>query len=59
MASITISDIRPVGHDLLLDTESYMTDLNENELNRVVGGTGVLIGIGIGIGIGLLIDAIR
>ncbi|MDF5706991.1 MAG: hypothetical protein PUP90_04725 [Nostoc sp. S4] len=39
MASINVLDIRPAGHDLLLDAESYMADLNENELDRVVGGT--------------------
>lgn len=44
MASIAISDIRPVGYDLLFDGESYMTDLNENELDRVVGGTEPITG---------------
>ncbi|BAT55119.1 hypothetical protein NOS3756_40970 [Nostoc sp. NIES-3756] len=39
MASIAISDIRPVGHELLFDSESYMTELNSNELDRIVGGT--------------------
>jgi lactobin A/cerein 7B family class IIb bacteriocin len=44
MASIAISDILPVGHDLLSDTENFMTDLNENELERVVGGTEPITG---------------
>nr|AVH79659.1 hypothetical protein [Desmonostoc muscorum PCC 7121] len=39
MASIAISDIHPAGYDLLFDGESYMTDLNSNELDRVIGGT--------------------
>nr|AVH79624.1 hypothetical protein [Nostoc sp. PCC 9201] len=51
MASIAISDIFPLGHDLLFDAESYMTDLNEKELDRVVGGTDVIAGIGIGLAI--------
>jgi len=44
MASITIFDIHPAGHDLLLDDENYMTDLNENQLDRVVGGTEPITG---------------
>lgn len=44
MASINILDIRPAGHDLLLDSESYMSDINENELDRVVGGTEPITG---------------
>lgn len=39
MASIAILDIRSVGYDLFVDNESYLSDLNENELDRVVGGT--------------------
>nr|AVH79658.1 hypothetical protein [Desmonostoc muscorum PCC 7121] len=44
MASINILDIRPAGHDLLFDAESYMADINENELDRVVGGTEPITG---------------
>jgi hypothetical protein len=43
MATINISDIRPAGYDLLLSDEGYMTDLNENELDSAVGGTGSII----------------
>lgn len=39
MATISISDICPAGYDLLFDADKYMNDLNDNELNRVVGGT--------------------
>jgi hypothetical protein len=58
MASIAISDIRPVGQDLFFDTESFMADLNENELDRVVGGTEPVsmffLGAAVVIGSGLL-----
>jgi lactobin A/cerein 7B family class IIb bacteriocin len=39
MAAISISDIHSAGHDLFSDNESFMADLSENELARVVGGT--------------------
>jgi lactobin A/cerein 7B family class IIb bacteriocin len=68
MASIAISDLHPAGYNLLFDGESFMTDLNENELDRVSGGTpplaivaigfGVVVGAGlIGYGVGQLIKA--
>nr|AVH79626.1 hypothetical protein [Nostoc sp. PCC 9201] len=69
MATIVISDISPVGYDLLFDSESYMTDISNNELDRVVGGTepvsalvigaiafGTVVGAGLaGYGIGTLL----
>ena len=46
MAKINISDICPAGYDLFLDNEGYMTDLNENGVDYVVGGTGPLVSLG-------------
>ena len=37
MASITISDLRPAGADLLSDSESYMVDLTGDELTILQG----------------------
>jgi hypothetical protein len=58
MASIAISDIRPVGYDLLFDGENFMTDLSSNELDRIVGGTEpvslFLLGAATVVGAGLL-----
>ena len=38
MANIQISDLRPAGADLLLDSESYLNDLNEQEMMNTLGG---------------------
>jgi hypothetical protein len=38
MANITISELRPAGADLFSDSESYLNDLNDNELDNVAGG---------------------
>ena len=39
MANINISDLRPAGVDLFLDSESYINDLTEGEMiNKIVGG---------------------
>ncbi len=48
MATINISDIRPAGYDLFSDDDKYMSDLNNDELNRVVGGTEPISAIAIG-----------
>ena len=37
MASIAIYDLRPAGYDLLSDTESFMSNLSEEELS-IQGG---------------------
>ena len=40
MANINISDLRPAGVDLFLDSESYINDLTEGEMiNKIVGGS--------------------
>ncbi len=38
MANINISDLRPAGADLFLDSESYLNDLTQGEIEGVVGG---------------------
>ncbi|MBE9197506.1 MULTISPECIES: hypothetical protein [unclassified Nodularia (in: cyanobacteria)] len=38
MATIAISDLRPVGYDLFSDSESYLNDLSENEVGNIGGG---------------------
>ncbi len=37
MASIAIYDLRPAGYDLLSDTESFMSNLSEEELKVHAG----------------------
>ncbi len=38
MATIKISDLRPVGSELFRDDESFMNELAENEENIIQGG---------------------
>jgi hypothetical protein len=38
MASITLSELRPVGSELFQDSESYLNELGDREVNSVVGG---------------------
>ncbi|WP_192901300.1 hypothetical protein [Okeania hirsuta] len=38
MANINISDLHPTGADLFLDSESYLHDLNEQEMTNTLGG---------------------
>ena len=40
MANITISDLRPAGTDLFLDSESYLNDLTQGEMMNTLGGCG-------------------
>jgi hypothetical protein len=39
MATINISDLRPTGSDLFSDSESYMSELGDNELASVNVGS--------------------
>ena len=49
MANITISDLRPAGFDLFSSSESFMTELNEEEINIKGGITpGLAAGVVIG-----------
>jgi hypothetical protein len=38
MSNITIVNLFPAGSDLFLDSESYMADLSDRDLEQVVGG---------------------
>ncbi|MDB9319544.1 MULTISPECIES: hypothetical protein [Cyanophyceae] len=38
MANIVISELRPAGSELFMDSESYLTDLNEQEMMNTLGG---------------------
>ena len=38
MANIVISELRPAGSELFMDSESYLTDLNEQEMMYTGGG---------------------
>ena len=45
MGNINISDLRPAGVDLFLDSESYINDLTEGEMiNKIVGGYWTIVG---------------
>jgi len=44
MAKITISELRPAGADLFADSESFMHELNEQEIADILGGDGIVIG---------------
>ncbi|MGK7938010.1 MAG: bacteriocin [Xenococcaceae cyanobacterium] len=38
MAEIKLSELRPAGSELLEDSESFLNELNDRELENVVGG---------------------
>jgi hypothetical protein len=38
MANISISNLSPTGSDLFLDSESYMADITDRDLDRIDGG---------------------
>jgi hypothetical protein len=38
MSNITIANLFPAGSDLFLDSESYMVDLSDRDLEQVIGG---------------------
>ena len=40
MANISVNDIQPTGAELFSDLEGFMDELNDGELNSLVGGTG-------------------
>ena len=43
MAKITISELRPAGADLFADSESFMHELNDQEITDVLGGGEIII----------------
>jgi hypothetical protein len=38
MATINITDLKPIGTDLFMDSESFMNNLTDDELGGVAGG---------------------
>lgn len=38
MANIKINDIKPAGAELFTDSEGFLNEINEHELNNVLGG---------------------
>ena len=40
MAEIKLSELRPAGSELLQDSESFLNELSDRELENVVGGDG-------------------
>jgi hypothetical protein len=38
MANIKVNDIKPAGAELFGDSESFMKDLSDSEMNNLVGG---------------------
>ena len=38
MASIVISDLRPAGFDLFMDSENFLSELSDGELSVISGG---------------------
>jgi len=38
MATIEISDLRPAGSELFLDSESYLNEVTNEEMNNLSGG---------------------
>ena len=38
MAEIKLSELRPAGSELLQDSENFLNELNEREIENVVGG---------------------
>lgn len=43
MAYITISDLRPAGADLFMDSESFLSELSDGELSVHGGATPVVV----------------
>ncbi len=41
MAEIQLSNLNPAGSELFQDSESYINELNEQEMGSVVGGLSV------------------
>jgi hypothetical protein len=50
MANITISELRPAGADLFSDSESYIHDLGDHELNNYGGFAWTVVAVGVVVG---------
>jgi hypothetical protein len=40
MANIDLNELNPTGSELFQDSESYLNEINEKEVDGVIGGTG-------------------
>lgn len=62
MASIKINELQPAGYELFQDSESFLNDLNEQEMLATVGGRGIRIiiisQVTISIGISLVSNSV-
>ncbi|AFZ24512.1 hypothetical protein Cylst_2282 [Cylindrospermum stagnale PCC 7417] len=38
MANIKLNDIKPAGAELFTDAESFLNELNETDINKIIGG---------------------
>ena len=45
MAKIKLSKLRPAGSELLQDSESFLNELNDRELENVVGGDNTIASV--------------
>jgi hypothetical protein len=43
MATIKIVDLSPVGSEFFADSESYLNELTDDELNMTQGGTSTIL----------------
>ena len=56
MANIAIYELRPAGSDLFSDSESYLQELTDTELDANKGGISLfLAGVAVGIVISIII----
>ena len=42
MSEIKLSELRPAGSELLQDSESFLNELNDRELENVAGGNTIV-----------------
>jgi 6-phosphofructokinase len=47
MAFLKISELRPAGSELFQDSESYLNELNEQEISATIGGDGSDVNISV------------
>jgi hypothetical protein len=43
MTKLIISELNPVGSELFQDSESFLEDLSEREINSIVGGIDTVV----------------
>jgi predicted regulator of Ras-like GTPase activity (Roadblock/LC7/MglB family) len=55
MATIKISELRPVGAELFQDSESFLDELNSQEMTAIAGGDNNILSVVAGISVNLAI----